>query len=73
MALNVSLQSIADTYCHLATCEKLVTNTSRMFFKLLLYKQEKEIQTERDMKKAYKIIQYIYKWVSKFFLFKSWG
>lgn len=56
MAWNVSLQSIADIYCHLATCEKLVTNTSQMVFKRLLYKQEKEIQTEREMKKAYKII-----------------
>lgn len=64
MDLNISLQSEADIYCYVETCEKLITNNSHMVFKPLLYKQEEEIQSGRVMKKkAYKIIQDI--WMGK--------
>lgn len=52
MALNISLQSEADIYCHLETCVKLITNNSQLVLKPLLYKQEEEIQAGRDMKKS---------------------
>lgn len=52
MALNISLQSEADIYCHLETGVKLITNNSQMVFKPLLYKQQEEIQADRDMKKS---------------------
>lgn len=49
MAWNISLQSETDIYCHLETCVKLITNNSQMVFKPLLYKQQEEIQADRDI------------------------